>query len=63
MVNHDEELKGIRTNLNRMMEHLMRNERGPRNKGEKEEVNVGNEDRGRRGVRAKPRMDEYDELE
>ncbi|KAF2322407.1 hypothetical protein GH714_014389 [Hevea brasiliensis] len=43
--NHDEELKGIRTDLNRMMEYLMRNERGPSTRKEEEEVNMGNEDK------------------
>ncbi|KAF2305591.1 hypothetical protein GH714_006930 [Hevea brasiliensis] len=57
--NHDEELKGIRAELNRMMEYLMRNEREPRNRREEEEVNMGNEGRGRGAVRAEPRMEEY----
>ncbi|KAF2295334.1 hypothetical protein GH714_032596 [Hevea brasiliensis] len=61
--NHDEESKGIRIDLNRLMEYLMRHERGPRNRREKEEVNVRNEGRGRRGVRTKPKMEEYDELD
>ncbi|KAF2286144.1 hypothetical protein GH714_010922 [Hevea brasiliensis] len=60
--NHDEVLKEIRTDLNRMMEYLMRNERRPRNRREEEEVNLGNECKGRRGVRAEPKMEEYDEL-
>ncbi|KAF2309621.1 hypothetical protein GH714_004314 [Hevea brasiliensis] len=57
--NHDEELKGIRADLNRMMEYLMRNEREPRKRREEEEVNMGSEGRGRGAVRAKPKMEEY----
>ncbi|KAF2311145.1 hypothetical protein GH714_019693 [Hevea brasiliensis] len=41
------------------MEYLMRNEREPRNRREEEEVNMGNEGRGREAVRAEPRMEEY----
>ncbi|KAF2296827.1 hypothetical protein GH714_006191 [Hevea brasiliensis] len=57
--NHDEELKGTRADLNRMMEYLMRNGREPRNRREEEEVNVGNEGRCRGAVRVEPRMEEY----
>ncbi|KAF2321176.1 hypothetical protein GH714_034942 [Hevea brasiliensis] len=57
--NHDEELKGIRAYLNRMMEYLMRNKREPQNRREEEEVNMGNEGRGRGAIRAEPRMEEY----
>ncbi|KAF2285266.1 hypothetical protein GH714_040305 [Hevea brasiliensis] len=63
LANHDEELKGIRTDVNRLMEYLMRNERGPKNRKEEEEVNVGNEGKGRRAIRAEPRMEEYNELD
>ncbi|KAF2299803.1 hypothetical protein GH714_003516 [Hevea brasiliensis] len=53
------ELKGLRADVNRMMEYMMGNERENRNG--REEVDVGDGGRVIRGIRVEPRMEEQEE--
>ncbi|XP_057985306.1 uncharacterized protein LOC131170264 [Hevea brasiliensis] len=56
------ELKGLRSDVNRMMEYMMGNERESRNRREEVGVDVGDGGRVGRGIQVEPRMEEQEEL-
>ncbi|KAF2311480.1 hypothetical protein GH714_024197 [Hevea brasiliensis] len=56
------ELKGLRADVNRMMEYIMGNERKNKNRREEVVVHVGDGGRVGREIRVEPRMEEQKEL-
>ncbi|KAF2315764.1 hypothetical protein GH714_040301 [Hevea brasiliensis] len=62
MIRDLHELKGLRVDVNRMMEYMMDNERVNRNRREEVGLHMGDGGRVGRGIRVEPRIEDQEEL-